>query len=110
MLRRLSTARIRMMRKSRNTSCLLPHNQHDSEANFISHQCVRKLRRHLQAERFRSSGGYVAGAGGVSSASIEDPVIVPAIELLPERSATGFASIGSVPPPPATMKLATRSR
>src|SRR5437870_2642057 len=39
----------------------------------------------------------------VSSASIGESVIVLAIELLPERSGTGFTSIGSVPPPPATM-------
>src|SRR5207248_2015646 len=39
----------------------------------------------------------------VSSASIGDPVIVPAIERMPKGGGTEFTSIGSSPPPPATM-------
>src|SRR5438132_11498513 len=38
----------------------------------------------------------------VSSASIEDPVIVPASERIPNRSGTGATLIGSSPPAPAT--------
>ena len=39
----------------------------------------------------------------MSSASIEDPGIVPAIERIPKRSGTGSTSIGSFPPAPATI-------
>src|SRR6266481_5717295 len=39
----------------------------------------------------------------VSSASIEEPVIVPASERIPNRSGTGATLIGSSPPAPATI-------
>src|SRR3989442_11295736 len=44
-----------------------------------------------------------AFGSGTSSASIEDPVIVPASERIPNRSGTGSTLIGSSPPAPATI-------
>src|SRR2546425_4399130 len=58
-----------------------------------------------------------AFGSGTSSASIEDPVIVPASERIPNRSGTGSTLIGSSPPAPATISwprklsgLAARSK
>src|SRR5207302_907307 len=86
------------------SSFLLPGNEHASEAGFISH--------HPSVCFGRIASGTVSMIGrtpcsalkeSVSSASIEDPVIVPAIERVPKRSGTGLTLIGSSPPTPATI-------
>src|SRR5436309_16054060 len=86
---------------------LLPGNQHDSEASFVSHhasvsfgspECFRG-----QRNGFDHRTDLLQGWESVSSASIEDPVIVPASERMPKRSGTGATLIGSSPPAPATI-------
>src|SRR5438876_10246939 len=100
---------------------LLPGDQHDSEAGFVSHhpsvsfgspECFRGQRNGLDHRT-----DLLQGWESVSSASIEEPVIVPASERIPNRSGTGSTLIGSSPPAPATISwprklsgLAARSK
>src|SRR5437764_1022022 len=53
----------------------------------------------LKAERFRSSDGFVAGAGKRPWASIEEPVIVPAIESSTKLQEPFVFVVGADPKP-----------
>src|SRR2546426_11274670 len=67
---------------------------------------ARKLRQpRLRGQRngFDHRTDLLQGWESVSSASIEEPVIVPASERIPNRSGTGATLIDSSPPAPATM-------
>ena len=88
---------------------LLPSNQHDSEASFVSHHASVSFG---SPESFRGQrNGFdhrtdlLQGQESVSSASIEEPVIVPASERIPNRSVTGATLIGSSPNRNSSPKL-----
>src|SRR6266404_9607624 len=66
-------------------ACLLPNNQHDSEASFFSQHPSLSFGGICQRNGFDHGTDLLQGQGSVSSASIEDPVIVPAIERIPNR-------------------------
>jgi hypothetical protein len=89
----------------------LAHGQHDSEASFVSHHVFVSFNGLCQRYGF-NHGAYFCLAlkrKSVSSAFIEDPVIVPAIERMPKRSGTGFTSTGPCPPTPATKEAGRRT-
>src|SRR5437899_1333738 len=83
--------------------CLLPSNQHDSEASLVSHHPSVSFGSIYQRNGFDHRTDLLQGQESVSSASIEDSVIVPAIERIPNGSGTGATLIGSSPPAPATI-------
>src|SRR5206468_5612883 len=93
-----------------------PIDQHDSEASFVSHHASVSFGGLCQRNGFDHRTDLLQGQESaclrrerrgrdrqVSSASIEEPVIVPASERIPNRSRTGATLIGSSPPAPATI-------
>src|SRR5437899_7720779 len=80
-----------------------PSDQHDSEASFVSHHPPVSFGSICQRNGFDHRTDLLQGEESVSSASIEEPVIVPASERMPNRSGTGASLIGSSPPAPATI-------
>src|SRR5713101_4077720 len=96
---------------------LLPSDQHDSEASFVSHHPPVSFGSVCQRNGFDHRTDLLQGQESVSSASIEEPVSIPASERIPNRSGTGATLIGSSPPAPATISwprklsgLAARSK
>ena len=94
-----------------------PTDQHDSEASFVSHHPSAGFGGFCQRNGFDHRTDLLQGQESVSSASIEEPVIAPASERIPNRSGTGATLIGSSPPAPATISwprklsgLAARSK
>jgi len=59
---------------------LLPSDQHDSEASFVSHHPSVSFCSICQRKGFEQRTDALQGEESVSSASIEEPVMVPAIE------------------------------
>src|SRR5204862_5380613 len=89
----------------RNRACLLPSNQHGSEASFVSHHPSVSFGGICQRNGFDHRTDLLQGQESVSSASIEEPVIVPASERIPNRSGTGATLIGSSPHGNSSPKL-----
>ena len=73
---------------------LLPSNQHDSEASFVSHHPSVSFGGICQRNGFDHRADSLQGQESVSFASIGEPVMVPAIERIPKRSGTGATLIG----------------
>jgi len=63
--------------------CLLPGDQHDSEASFVSHHLSVSFGGICQRNGFDHRTDLLQGQESVSSASVADPVIVPASERTP---------------------------
>src|SRR2546427_9944715 len=79
----------------------LPSNEHDSEAGFVSHHASVSFGSICRRNGFDHRTDLLQGQESVSSASIEEQVIVPASERIPNRSGAGATLIGSSPPVPA---------
>src|SRR5437867_363308 len=77
--------------------------QHDSEASFVPHHPSVSFGGLCQQNGFDHRTDLLQGRESVSSASIAEPVIVPAGERIPNRSRTGATLIGSSPSAPATI-------
>src|SRR5207244_667925 len=60
-----------------------PSDQHDSEASFVSHHASVSFGSICQRNGFDHRTDLLQGWESVSSASIEEPVIVPASERTP---------------------------
>src|SRR2546426_2527044 len=73
---------------------LAPSDQHDSETSFVSHHPSVSFGSICRRNGFDHRTDLLQGQESVSSASIEDPVIVPASERIPKRSGTGSMLIG----------------
>src|SRR5207247_2961039 len=77
---------------------LMPGDQHDPEAAFVSHHPPVSFGSPESFRGQRNGFGHrtdlLQGQESVSSASIEEPVIVPASERIPNRSGTGATLIG----------------
>src|SRR5207248_11105965 len=83
---------------------LLSNDQHDSEAGFLTHHSSVSFCGICQRNSFDHRADSLQSTEGKRVLRIDrSPVMVPAIDRMPKRSGTGFASMGSSPPTPATM-------